>query len=467
MIEDDGHRLPSLGDTESFLLVFAEAGDEDVGGADVVTLDAWAEEVVAPTWNVEQRGEWRWWTSLRGDGWTAQWAAPRPVIGYVRVTGSLQHDPYRIGLPDISPTRGRVCRIQLAGDDVEVDVGAVRLPFPSVRDKRSYVGVRSVRFTLDLDEVPAPEPWKATPTWFDGFAVSPGSSVAPSEESGMSGTLWRVDEALPLVWKTDLHSGESETVTLPVKISQFKQHPRVIVGPQRGGCLVALTGHRRLLLQAGIHGSRISVSEVPVPSVLTEGIDQVVDAPAAWSGWIVGRYEEADPQAPRAADGTWHGPEQRGALHLGRVSDEGSLTWLNKDDSNGPSTCARILATDSNVMTWKNDVLQFLGPELQVTTEARLPSELGSEYLDIDTAGPWLVVQSVVISYADDGRESAGVRISLVDPENLAVVFSEPCGPRPHIQVDDRDTVWLADGTLRRFTRDAEGEWRSQLYDSL
>ncbi|MDN5684544.1 hypothetical protein [Corynebacterium glyciniphilum] len=136
MIEDDGYPLPSLGDTESFLLVFAEVADGDHGGADVVTLDAWAEEVRSPTWRVEQGGTWQWWTILRGDGWTAQWAAPRPVVGYVRVTGSLHHDPYWIGLPDISPTRGRVCRIQLAGDDVEVDVGAVRLPFPSGRAKR-------------------------------------------------------------------------------------------------------------------------------------------------------------------------------------------------------------------------------------------------------------------------------------------------------------------------------------------
>lgn len=467
MIEDDGYPLPSLGDTESFLLVFAEVADGDHGGADVVTLDAWAEEVRSPTWRVEQGGTWQWWTILRGDGWTAQWAAPRPVVGYVRVTGSLHHDPYWIGLPDISPTRGRVCRIQLAGDDVEVDVGAVRLPFPSGRAKRRYVGVRSVRFTLDLDEASAPEPWKATPTWFDGFAVSLDNSVDQFEMSGLSGTLWRVDESLPLVWMTDLHSGESETVTLPVKISEFKQYPRVILGPEGDGCLVALTGHRRLLLQGGAHGSGISVSEMPVPSVLSERMDQVVEAPEAWGGWIVGRYEEADLQAPGAVDDTWHGPVQRGFLHLGRVSDEGSLSWLNKDDSNWSTRCARILSTDDAVMTWKNNVLQFLDPELKVVAEARLPSELGSEYLEVDTAGPWLAVQSVIVSQVDSRPESPGLRMSLVDPETLEVVFSEPCGSRAQVQVDGRHTVWLADDRLRRFTRGDTGEWDERIYDSL
>lgn len=470
MIEDDGYPLPSLGDTESFLLVFAEVADGDHGGADVVTLDAWAEEVRSPTWRVEQGGTWQWWTILRGDGWTAQWAAPRPVVGYVRVTGSLHHDPYRIGLPDISPTRGRVCRIQLAGDDVEVDVGAVRLPFPSGRAKRRYVGVRSVRFTLDLDEATAPEPWKATPTWFDGFAVSLDSSADQSEKSGksgMSGTLWRVDESLPLVWKTDLHSGESETVTLPVKISEFRQRPRVILGPQGNGCVVALKGNRRLLLEGSDDGSGISVSEVPVPRVLEDDMDQVVDAPEAWGGWIVGRYEEADLQAPGAVDGTWHGPVQRGALHLGRVSDERSLTWLNKDDSNWPTTCARILATDDAVMTWKNNVLQFLDPDLEAIGESRLPDEVSSEYMEVDTAGPWVTVRSFIIGGAGGGPETPGLRLSLVDPVTLEVVFSEPCGSRAQVQADGRNSVWLADDRLRRFTRDDTGEWHERIYDSL
>ncbi|MGO1379686.1 hypothetical protein ACT3S7_09570 [Corynebacterium sp. AOP34-AQ2-28] len=468
MIEDDGYPLPSLGDTESFLLVFAEVTDGDHGGVDVVTLDAWAEEVRSPTWRVEQGGTWRWWTILRGDGWTAQWAAPRPVVGYVRVTGSLHHDPYRIGLPNISPTRGRVCRIQLAGDDLEVDVGAVRLPFPSGRAKGRYVGVRSVRFTLDLDEATSPEPWKATPTWFEGFAVSLGGSANQSEKSGKSGksgmsaTLWRVDESLPLVWKTDLHSGESETVTLPVKISEFKQYTRVILGPQGNGCVVALKGHRRLLLEGGDDGSGISVSEVPVPPVLMDDMDQVVDAPEAWGGWIVGRYEEADLQASRTEDRTWHGPEQRGALHLGHVSDEGYLSWLNKDDANGPTTCARILATDEVVMIWKNNELQYLDSGLQAVGESRLPDDVSSEYMEVDTAGPWVTVRSVVIGGAGRGSGSSGLRISLVDPGTLDVVFSEPCGPRAQVQADGRDTVWLADGDLQRATRAADNDWTTR-----
>ncbi|MGN0096207.1 MAG: hypothetical protein ACI38U_09095 [Corynebacterium sp.] len=465
VMEDTGRPQFSLGDTAEFILVFIEDGDGDHGGADVVTLDAWAEEVRSPSWHVEQCGSsWQWWTILRGDGWAAQWAAPRPVVGRVRVTGSLHHDPYRIGLPDIPPTRGRICRIRLAGDDVEVDADSVRLPFPSIRAGQRSFSVRSARCTMDLDEAAAPVPWEGRPSWSDGFAAIPGRGQGAVDDTSL--TLWRTDTLLPQIWKTDLHGGESETVTLPVKISEFRQSPRVILGPQGNGCVVALKGHRRLLLEGG-DGSGISVSEVPVPPVLTDDMDQVVAAPESWGGWVVGRYEEADLKVPAAVDGTWHGPPQRGALHLGRVSDEGSLNWLNKDESNWSTTCARILATDDAVMTWKNNVLQYLDSELQVIGESRLPEVVSSEYMEVDTAGPWVTVRSFIIGGAGGGPETPGLRLSLVDPVTLEVVFSEPCGSRAQVQAEGRHTVWLADDRLRRFTRGDTGEWHELTYDSL
>lgn len=318
---------------------------------------------------------------------------------------------------------------------------------------------------LDLDEAAVPVPWEGKPSWSDGFAAIPGRGRAAADDTSL--TLWRADALLPQIWKTDLHSGESETVTLPVKISDFRQRPRTILGPQGNGCVVALKGHRRLLLEGGGDGSGIAMSEVPVPRVLEDDMDQVVAAPESWGGWVVGRYEEADLKVPAAVDGTWHGPPQRGALHLGRVNGEGSLSWLNKDESNWSTTCARILATNEAVMTWKNNVLQYLDPELQVIGESRLPEDVLSEYMEVDTAGPWVTVRSFIIGGADGGTETPGLRLSLVDPVTLEIVFSEPCGSRAQVQADGRHTVWLADDRLRRFTRGDAGEWHERIYDSL
>lgn len=449
MVEDDAYPVPSLGDTVGLWLAFTEDGDGDHGGADVVTVDAWAEAVDRDDRQLRGSGK-RWLTVLRGDGWSARWAAARPVIGRVRVTGSFHHDPYLTsGLP-VSPTYGRVERIRLAGEGSEIDVGAVQLPTTLLEDGTTApFGVQSLRLTLDIGAAEVPEPQEPTPTWFCGFAVgrtrSPGDGV---EEY----VLWRADPLLPLLWRTGLREGDTRKVVVPVGIDEWGLHPRKIAGPVAGsgsgGCVVRLAGIRRLAVSEGEVGGEAAVTDVGVPvERFTDGVDDIVAAPGSRGGWIASRYSASPP-----------------VLRLGRVTAEGELTWLYEEpvDALHPSTGPVV--TDTRTLVRKDGVLQYLDPDLRVVGEAALPADAVDGCAEVTAAGPWIAVHLIPRFSGSAGPEDPGRRIFLVDPDTMDVAFCEPCSSQAQVQADGRDTVWLADGSLRRFTRDRDsrGEWNSE-----
>lgn len=452
MVQDTGRPQPALNDTVGLLLAFTEDGDGDHHGAPVVTVDAWAEEAddaAGTFWRLDRGEEMRWRTILRGDGWTARWDADRPVFGQVRVSGSMHHDPCLIDHPAIPPTRGSTTRIRMSSEGRKVDVEEVRLPFPSigVANDRHFT-VHAVVLTLDLDRAEPPEPWASEPGWVNGFAVSGVDRR----------TLWRADSFLPQLWRTDLRSGVTKTVTLPLKVSEAQQQRVRIIGPDDQGGVELCVGQRAFEVTAGA-----AVTEAHPPEVMAE-VDESVPAPESWGGgWVVSHYTETAQWLEKSPRGLLGYPMSRGVLRLGRVSEQGELSWGREEEVSGSSRRAALLSAGDCVMMWREGVLRGLDPQLRVVREESLPGGVGDGRRLVTTSGDVLVVHADEVQSGD----VQGWRLSLLDPETLEVIFSEPCGPDTQVQVDDRDTVWLADGGLRCFTRDVEGEWRSRVYDSL
>ncbi|WP_313095801.1 hypothetical protein [Corynebacterium variabile] len=118
-----------LGETVEFILEFREASEESEEGADradmTVTVDAWAQEYPgAGEFDPEQM---TWTTLLTGDGWSARWDAPRPVLGRVRLTGTFHREslgPHEttVALPmRISDAEMYLARVQGPTADPEED----------------------------------------------------------------------------------------------------------------------------------------------------------------------------------------------------------------------------------------------------------------------------------------------------------------------------------------------------------
>ncbi|MGP5929807.1 hypothetical protein [Corynebacterium glyciniphilum] len=467
MIEDDWFPVPDLGDTIELPLLFSEV--TSVGGEcacdDVVTVDAWADEDASLPGGVDRGAGPRWPTILRGDGWTAEWSASRPVAGHVRVTGRLRYEPDIFGTGRFPPTRGAVRRIRLCGDGEEVDVAGLRPPFPASWSGGVRRRVWRAHVILDLDDATAPQPRESRPGWQRGFAVSPATSVDGRESTV---ALWRLDDELPVLWRVDPAGGTSDSVPLPVKIGDIQTRLPGVLTAHNGGCQVSLTGGRRLLVTGGGPGSEVQVNEVADPPALREDPEggkrpqEVVVAPESWGGWVVGRYGPTQARLPETPVSAYTGPVRTGVLELGRVSAQGDITWITPHEISGPSACPGVLATDDVVMTWKDNALQYLDRNLQVTGEGHLPDDICSENMEFATAGPWLAVQSLHVATSQAGEVTKDRRLYLLDPLTMEAEFSAPCTWQVQVQADGRDTVWLADGDLRCVTCDGDGGWTAR-----
>ncbi|MCJ7857494.1 hypothetical protein [Corynebacterium kalidii] len=167
-----------LGRTVDMFLWFRESGDAHDVGDDpddlVVTVDAYAEEATVDRPVGLTNG--RWSIILRGDGWSALWDAPRPVLGRVRLTGRFHQSSDRPAETPLTPTRGRVTRLRYRTRDATADVPAIRRSLPRVWIQGGgQFGVDPVLVTLDLDGATPPEPAQLErPTALQGFAVTGG-----------------------------------------------------------------------------------------------------------------------------------------------------------------------------------------------------------------------------------------------------------------------------------------------------
>jgi hypothetical protein len=206
-----------LGETVEFILEFRE---EDAGLACMtVTVDAWAQEYSGAGQVESERMTWS--TLLTGDGWSARWDAPRPVLGRVRLTGTFHRESLGPHETNVVPTRGGLARIRTLnrrrGEESRI-TEVERIWRPGLND-----GIGSFLVDLDLDAASCPEPTDLQrPCVVHGFAVTGGAG---------NRALWRGDMRLPLVWRTDLTSGMTTPVALPLRIGDAEMYLARVQGP--------------------------------------------------------------------------------------------------------------------------------------------------------------------------------------------------------------------------------------------
>jgi hypothetical protein len=423
-----------LGSTVDMFLWFQEGGTGDT----VVTVDAYAEETTVDRPVGLDNG--RWSIILRGDGWSALWDAPRPVLGRVRLTGRFHQSSDRQAETPLTPTRGRVDRLRYRTEDATVDVTAVGPSVPRVWIQGGgQFGVDPILVTLDLDRATPPEPAQLErPTAVHGFAVT-GGVDAP--------VLWRGDLRLPVVWRTDVATGESTAVALPLRVNAAPMCIARVRGRAGDGCRVDAVGRTFLVGDDG------SVVEEERPAVL-DGFPGAVPHPRG--GWVVSRYamEESWTHMP---DGAMYGvPVDRGTQRLGRLTDDGTVDWRREIPVGPSDSPARLLLAGDTLMTWQDQTVSYLDDDLQETRTAQVDSADGYRVHDVSTADGCLVVRS------SDRRGQSELR--RLDPETLEVLFLvDAHGWSSHLQVDDDRTAWSADrASIRLHTRGTDGEWTSR-----
>ncbi|MCD2190959.1 hypothetical protein [Actinomycetospora soli] len=220
-VEDGQTPPPAVGDVVRLTLRFAEA-DADAADAAVSVISARAEPVgdgsarsPGMRWDgtVDDRPP-VWPTVLHGDGWSAMWSAPRPVIGQVVLRGTLIDN---LDIGNHTGVRGRVLRAQVVTetiDNTDPDQRQWR-PIPSAQRLRDvevsprwfdhglvvpddvptggwvspvpgdpYVLERGVLLDLDLDDVPA---------------LAPRPRIVPGAVTAYGEDVWVADTRLPLV----------------------------------------------------------------------------------------------------------------------------------------------------------------------------------------------------------------------------------------------------------------------------
>lgn len=431
-----------VGSTVDMFLWFRESGaggDRDDDPDDmVVTVDAYAEETTVDRPVGLTNG--RWSMILRGDGWSALWDAPRPVLGQVRLTGRFHQSSDRAAETPLTPTRGRVSRLRCRTEDTAVDVPHIRRSLPKVWIQgRGQFAVDPVLVTLDLDAASPPEPAQLErPTALHGFAVT-GGADAP--------VLWRGDVRLPIVWRTDVASGESTAVALPVRIQAAPMYIARVRGRAGDGCRVDAVGHTFLVGDDG------SIVEEERPAVL-EDFPGAVRHPHG--GWVVSRYGVEESWMHMPENAMYGLPVDRGVQRLGCLTDDGAVAWKRELPVGPSDSPARLLAARDMLMTWQDETVSYLDDDLQEIRTAQIDSADGYQIYDVTTADDCLLVNSL------DGSGQSELR--RLDPETLEVLLLVDGPGRPrHLQVDDATTAWSADRTsLRLHTRGADGEWTSR-----
>lgn len=103
-----------VGESVEFILEFREENLQDAATSEpagtTVTVDAYAQEY--PGTGALDPARMSWDTLLSGDGWSARWEAPRPVLGRVRLTGRFFRESLSPHETRTVPTRGRLTRIR-------------------------------------------------------------------------------------------------------------------------------------------------------------------------------------------------------------------------------------------------------------------------------------------------------------------------------------------------------------------
>ncbi|WP_145943017.1 hypothetical protein [Corynebacterium glyciniphilum] len=431
-----------VGSTVDMFLWFIEQGDPNeragMKGDPVVTVDAYAEETTVDRPVDLTNG--RWSMILRGDGWSALWDAPRPVLGRVRLTGHFYQSSDRSSETPLTPTRGRVTRLRYRSGYTAVDVPHTRHSLPKVWVQGgSQIGVDPILVTLDLDAASPPEPAQLErPTALQGFAVT-GGVEAP--------VLWRGDLRLPIVWRTDVTSGESTAVALPVRIQAAPMYIARVRGRAGDGCRVDAVGHTFLV------GNDGSVVEEERPAVL-EDFPGAVRHPHG--GWVVSRYEVEESWMHMPENAMYGLPVDRGVQRLGRLADDGTVDWKRELPVGPFDSPAALLVVRDMLMTSQGTTVSYLDDDLQEIRTAHIESADGYQIYDVTTADDCLLVNS------SDGSGKSELR--RLDPETLEVLLLVDGPGRPrHLQVDGTTTAWSAVGTsLRLHTRGADGEWTSR-----
>ncbi|MEJ6550386.1 hypothetical protein PQI66_12610 [Corynebacterium sp. USCH3] len=454
--EDPSDRLPAWhrGTTVGLRLRFEES-DGSGGGTyptfvEPCTVRAWAEPVQdgEPVDQRMNRRGFRWQTVLRGDGWTAQWDADRPVIGYVEVTGVF-HAGADYGHP-YSPTRGKLTRVRLGCDLRHQDAATSAVPLPpvDVMDVRDlpfwdnepwFGGVDHFLLSMDLDAA-APPVVKEThePQGVHHFAVS---------RDGDTTTLWRPEGgALPALWRTDLGTGDTGRVLLPVVVHPYGHTPYWEFPTHDGTSLrVRCAGREFLVDRDG------DVRDAPPESPAFPGITGIDDTPSHVrrhpdGGWIVVYVE-------------WDVAPDGGCIqHLGRLSDDGEVTWV-ESLLNVPNVS--LVTAGGRIFTGMENLLTVRDSDLGVVVRRRLPWHVES----LVELGPWLGIDRRGRRPGIVGADDPGDCYSLLDPQTFDSVLDIDINPdlsfRTYARWFDGE-LWFADGRLRVFTPQQDGTWTSR-----
>lgn len=454
--DDPSDRLPAWqrGTTVDLRLGFDESDSSGEGTyptfVEPCTVRAWAEPVQdgEPVDQRMNRRGFRWQTVLRGDGWTALWNADRPVTGHVEVTGVFYADP-DLGHP-YAPTRGKLSRVRLGCDLRYQDAVVPDVPVPAIDvvdgrnlpywEKEPWFGsVDRLLFTVDLDAADPP-PLKEThePRGVHHFAVS---------RDGGATVLWRPEDGvLPALWRTDLDTGDTGRVLLPVVVDKYGHSPYWEFPAQGGASLrVRCAGKEFFVDRDG------EVRDAPPESPAFPGIagldttpDRVRRHPDG--GWIV-VYVEWDAE-----------PDGGCFQHLGRLGDDGQVTWV-ESLLNVPSVS--LVIADGRIFTGMENVLTVRDSDLGVVVRRRLPWHVES----LVELGPWLGIDRrgrLPGFLASDDPEDC---YSLLDPETFESVLDIDISPELSFRTYARwvdGELWFADGRLRVFTPQADGEWTSR-----
>lgn len=239
MLGDGSPPPPVVGEIGEYVIGFREEGVPDPSDAGVTELSAEAIPRGAPT--VTGRDDdrrMRWPTTLRGMGWEVSWGAPRPMIGPVRVRGTVYAD--YVYHPNPIRVRGRILRVRVAS------VLARR-----TTDSEPFVHVPCTYEYRDVT---------ACPQWLDSSAgddhehryefaavvdldladaplTAPQPRIRPDSVAVDGDRAWVVDSTLPIVAELDLSGDRTpQEHLLPGAVTPKQDYEIPTVWAAAGAC---------------------------------------------------------------------------------------------------------------------------------------------------------------------------------------------------------------------------------------
>lgn len=522
--EDDGGPGHRLGDTAEVRLRFIE-GDEPPLPALLSEVTAFAEPASGVVRRDRESGStglgYRWPTRLLGHGWNANWDAPRPVTGFLRLRGWFFDDD-ACGGHEPPAVRGRVDRLTLvsprdAGEPDTVDVDRISLPFPylATRDRDYQRGISEVLVTLNLDH-------GAPPEVTDGIRMTQSGDCVAGD-----GFLWLPDAELPVVWRHDIRTHSTSPVLLPLTVPTTA-HRLAAVYVDGGDCCLRYgwrtdryddpdsgqpDGTFRLRITPEGSVSPIDRDSDPERELLltpeehdTVSVQLSTDLTAA--------DIESPHKAVRHPDGGWYTsqwvwlspgrqPGPTGVLQLGRLHPDGSFTVLRREFSRGVRIDPDLVVCGRSVVRWNRTTLTRLSPGLEVLQRVHSMTVIDNvsnagRYLAVvvntptrgdDRFGDSILDRAIATTghpgeTAEQGPEPGSGRTSrmvvLVDPETLEPLVSltrtdrwppaavvapppeaTPVGADP--ESGGGETYFLVDDDLVEINRSADGLWNARV----